>query len=120
VTAVTELHPVDLFGRAFALQDIDALAELLTEDCVFEDTTPPSGRRVEGREQVLGAFRDFFATSPTARFVTEHRAVADGFAVVEWRYTWDGGADEPGHVRGVDVFTLEGGRIAAKRSYVKG
>jgi len=35
--------------------------------------------------------------------------------VQRWRYDWDGG-----HVRGVDLFMVRDGRIAEKRSYVKG
>jgi hypothetical protein len=35
--------------------------------------------------------------------------------VQRWRYTWEGG-----HVRGVDLFSVRDGRIAEKRSYVKG
>jgi hypothetical protein len=39
--------------------------------------------------------------------------------VVRWVYHWvrDG---VPGHVRGVDVFLLRDGKVAEKRSYVKG
>jgi hypothetical protein len=38
---------------------------------------------------------------------------------VRWRYTWKNSADE-GHVCGVDVFRVRGGKVAEKLSYVKG
>ena len=38
---------IDSFNEAFNRHDVDALAELLSEDTVFEDTSPaPDGRRI--------------------------------------------------------------------------
>ena len=37
---------------------------------------------------------------------------------IAWRYQWaDGPAD---HIRGVDLFHIRDGRVAAKLAYVKG
>ena len=33
------------FDEAFNRHDLSALADLITEDCVFESTTPPDGQR---------------------------------------------------------------------------
>lgn len=39
------------FNEAFNRHDSEALAELLAEDTIFEDTSPaPDGRRVEGKK----------------------------------------------------------------------
>jgi len=110
------------FNDAFNAHDLDRLAHLLTEDCTFEDTVPPDGTRHEGRDRVLAAFAELFAVSPRARFTSEGAYVVDTTVVALWRYDWgvDGAAGQPGHVRGVDLFTISGGRVAAKRSYVKG
>jgi hypothetical protein len=35
--------------------------------------------------------------------------------VQRWRYDWAGG-----HVRGIDVFTVSGGKVTEKLAYVKG
>src|SRR6267143_1872245 len=41
---------IDRFNEAFNRHDADALAEVLTDDTVFEDTSPPpDGRRIEGK-----------------------------------------------------------------------
>ena len=38
---------IDRFNEAFNRHDVDALAPLLTDDTVFEDTSPaPDGRRM--------------------------------------------------------------------------
>ena len=46
---------IDRFNEAFNRHDADALAPLLTDDTVFEDTSPaPDGRRIEGHAAVVG------------------------------------------------------------------
>jgi hypothetical protein len=106
------------FGAAFDARDVDAIMAAMTDDCVFENTSPPDGRRYEGQDEVRAAFTELFASSADARFTLEERIVAGNRAVDLWRYDWSG--DEPGHVRGIDVFTLRDGLVAAKVSYVKG
>jgi len=128
VTAPAETRAssvVAAFHDAFNAHDLDRLAGLVTPDCVFESTEPPDGTRHEGRAAVLEAFAAFFAVSPSAAFTDEGAYVADDTVTVLWRYDWavDGardGAGGRGYVRGVDVLTVRGGRVAAKRSYVKG
>lgn len=104
------------FGAAFDRQDVEAVMAAMTEDCVFEDTTPPAGRRHEGQEQVRAAWTAFFAGSRGARFRTEERFVCGNRVVVRWDYTWP----PQGRVRGVDVFTTRDGLVCEKASYVKG
>lgn len=106
------------FGAAFNGRDLDAIMAWTTPDCVFESTAPPAGQRYEGRDAVRAAWTALFAQSADATFTEESRWVADDRAVVQWRYDWAG--DEPGHVRGVDLFRVDGGLVAEKISYVKG
>ena len=112
------LPAVDRFGAAFDAQDVNAVMAAMTEDCVFESTTPPEGVRYEGAAQVRGAWTDFFRASAGAAFTTESRFACGDRVVVHWRYDWTG--DDPGHVRGVDIFRVRGGLVAEKVSYVKG
>jgi ketosteroid isomerase-like protein len=92
----------------------------MTPDCLFDSTRPaPDGEEIRGQDAVRAFWEGFFARSPHARFETEEMfAVADR-VVVRWVYHWvrDG---NPGHVRGVDVFAVRDGKVAEKRSYVKG
>lgn len=112
---------VDRFNDAFNRQDIDALTELITDDCVFDTTAPaPDGTLFVGRDAVLGAWRQFFRESPEAGFETEEMFSCGDRCVVRWRYTWDPDDTRAGHVRGVDIFRVKGDRIAEKLSYVKG
>lgn len=118
-TAAT-IAAVNRFNEAFNRHDVDAVMAAMTEDCVFDSTRPPpDGERFVGRDAVRGFWEAFFARSPEAFFETEEMFAAGDRAVVRWIYRWvrDG---KSGHVRGVDVFRVAGGRVAEKLSYVKG
>ena len=114
------LAVVNAFNRAFASHDLTALAGLVSARMVFEDTTPPDGRRHVGRDAVLESFAAFFASSPTARFTWEDVVVIGSRATVLWRYDWGSEGPDQGHVRGVDVLRVQHGQVVEKLSYVKG
>ena len=103
------------FDEAINRHDVDALNDCITDDCLFEDTTPPDGQRHEGRSAVLDACRHLFTESPNAHFDIEDMTTAGDRAVVRWRYEWEGG-----HVRGVDLVLVQAGRVAQTIAYVKG
>jgi ketosteroid isomerase-like protein len=106
---------VDAFGNAWAAHDLDAVLELITDDCVFEATGPaPDGARHVGRDAIRAAWAGIFADRASL-FEAEETFGSGDRVVQRWRYSW---AD--GHVRGVDVFTIRDGKVAAKLSYVKG
>ncbi|HEU5107183.1 MAG TPA: nuclear transport factor 2 family protein [Micromonosporaceae bacterium] len=109
------LAVIHAFNAAWNAHDLAAAVELCTDDVVFETTDPaPDGRRFEGREAVRGQWRPIFAQAE-GRFDFEEIFVAADRVVQRWRYDWG-----TGHVRGVDVITISGGRVAEKLSYVKG
>ncbi|MBX3081515.1 MAG: nuclear transport factor 2 family protein [Anaerolineae bacterium] len=108
------------FNDAFNRHDVDAVMALFTDDCRFENTSPaPDGAMYEGQAVVRMFWEQFFATSPHARFEFEDIIAAGDRATVCWTYHWSS-AEQPGHVRGVDVFIVRDSKVAEKRSYVKG
>ena len=116
----TTREAIDSFNEAFNRHDADALGQLLTDDTVFEDTSPaPDGKRIEGRADVVAFWRGWFARNPDAQFEAEEIIVSRDRAVVRWVYhkLRDG---HPWHLRGVDIFTVRDGKVAAKLAYVKG
>jgi len=111
---------IDRFNEAFNRRDADALAPLLTDDTVFEDTSPPpDGRRIEGKSAVVEFWRSWFARNADAAFEAEEVIVSGDRAVVLWVYRKLRNG-QPWHLRGIDVFTVRGERVAAKLAYVKG
>jgi uncharacterized protein (TIGR03086 family) len=110
---------VERFNAAFNEHDVTAVMALMTDDCVFEGTAPPDGRRYAGAAAVRGAWEELFASSPDARFEAEETIACGDRVVVRWCYRWGPGGSG-GHVRGVDVFRIADGLVAEKLAYVKG
>jgi uncharacterized protein (TIGR03086 family) len=109
------------FNRAFAAGDLEAALALVTDDCVFESTSPaPDGVRHEGIEAVRRAWAEVFETTTAPSFTEEESVVCHDRGFVRWRYGWAGPDGSEGHVRGVDVLRFRDGKVAEKLSYVKG
>jgi cation diffusion facilitator family transporter len=111
---------VERFNQAFNDHDVDAVMAAMTDDCVFENTSPPNGQRYEGQAQVRKAWEEFFAASPDAHFEGEDVIVAGDRCVVQWVYTWTNDDGSRSALRGVDVLRVRDGKVAEKFAYVKG
>jgi hypothetical protein len=61
-----------------------------------------------------------FDETRDARFTVEDSVVCGDHATVRWRFAWRDEDGSPGHVRGIDLLRVAGGRVAEKLSYVKG
>lgn len=119
-TTVETLDTINRFNDVFNKHDVDGVMALMTDDVVFENTSPsPDGERYEGQVAVRAFWESFFASSPSAYFEAEDISAGGDRCTVRWRYTWKNG-DSSGHVRGVDVFRVRDGKVAEKLSYVKG
>lgn len=106
---------VDRFNCAWTDHDLSAAIAFTAEDCVFESTSPaPDGERYVGHAEIRAAWKPIFDDT-ASRFTVEDSFAAGAHVVQRWRYEWVGG-----HVRGVDIFTVEAGKITEKLAYVKG
>jgi ketosteroid isomerase-like protein len=109
------------FNEAFNRHDIAWMMQLMSDDCVFENTEPsPDGSLYTGKEAIARFWQDFFLASPQAHIEVEEIFGLGLRCVVRWRYDWVDAAGKKGHVRGVDLFKLKDGLICEKLSYVKG
>jgi ketosteroid isomerase-like protein len=109
------LDVVNRFNEAFNRHDVDGVMALMTDDCIFEGTAPPNGRKFVGATAVRKVWEAMFRDAPAAHFETEETLTIGHRVVQGWRYTWG-----DGHVRGVDIFRVRDGKVAEKLSYVKG
>ena len=108
------------FNDAINRRDLTAIASMLTEDTVLENSNPsPDGRSFRGKPEVMAFWEQWLAANPDAHFELEEVIPAGQRCTTRWIYRKmrDGA---PWHLRGVDVFTLRDGKIAAKLTYVKG
>ena len=109
------------FNEAFNRHDVAWMMQLMSDDCVFENTDPsPDGSLYAGKETVARFWHDFFLASPQAHIEVEEIFGLGLRCVARWRYDWVDAAGKKGHVRGVDLFKLKDGLICEKLSYVKG
>ena len=105
---------VDSFGAACNAHDLDTAISFCAEDVVFESTAPPDGDRIVGHAGLREAWTPIF-DNPATHVDVEETIVAGDRVVQRVRYSWG-----DGHVRAVDLYRVEGGKIREKFSYVKG
>ncbi len=115
------LATIDRFNEAFNRQDVPAVMALMTDDCLFEGTNPaPDGQYYHGQAPVKAFWTELFNSTAHSNFESEEILAWGDRGVVRWIYRWVGKDGTPGHVRGIDLFKVAGGKVAEKLSYVKG
>lgn len=109
------------FNEAFNRHDVAGMMHLMSDNCIFQNTSPaPDGTAYAGKEAVTQFWEDFFRESPQARIEIEEIFGFGNRCVMRWTYKWVDAAGQNGHVRGVDIFQIRDGLIYEKLSYVKG
>jgi predicted SnoaL-like aldol condensation-catalyzing enzyme len=109
------------FNEAFNRHDVAGMMQLMSDDCIFENTGPaPDGAVYSGKEEVTHFWQDFFRESPHVHIKIEEIFGFGERCIMRWRYSWVDMGGEKGHVRGVDIFRVRNGSIREKLSYVKG
>ena len=106
--------------EAVHTRNAEGFVALMTDDIVWESTSPPDGERHQGKATVRAGGEAFFAGSPNARFDNEEVVATADRAFARWTYHWVDEAGNAGHVRGIDIYRFRGGKIAEILSYVKG
>jgi len=109
------------FNEAFNRHDVAGMMNLMSEDCVFETASPaPDGVAHSGKEAITRFLEGFFREAPQARIEIEEIFGFGNRCIMRWKYRWIDAAGQKDHVRGADIFKIEGGFIREKMSYVKG
>ncbi len=109
------------FNEAFNRHDVTAMMQLMSDDCIFENTAPaPDGAVYKGKAAITQFWQEFFRESPQAHIEIEDIFGLGMRCIMRWRYDWVDGAGQKGRVRGVDIFQVKNGFISEKLSYVKG
>ena len=86
--AESTLDVVTRFNDAINRHDAAAVAALLTDDTVFENTGPvPDGTRIEGKAAVAAFWEQWFVSNADARFDAEEVIVAGDRCTVRWIYS---------------------------------
>ena len=86
-TAAGTLAVVHQFNDAVNRHDLAAVAAVIADDILFENTNPaPDGTRVQGKTAFLTWLEGWFTSSPGATFETEDEFAAGDRCVVRWVY----------------------------------
>jgi hypothetical protein len=105
------------FNQVFLTHDPAALAELVAEDCVIENTEPaPDGSRHEGKAACIALWTKI-ATNQAIHFETEGIIARGDRGEIRWRLVW--GPDHTSSVRGVNLMRVRHGKIVEAQGYVK-
>lgn len=105
------------FNEAFLRQDVDAVMAAMTDDPIFDaPTLQPDGTCFKGRLLVRAVWEKVFKSGIT--FEVEESFVTGDRAVVRWMAHAEVDGQQQS-LRGVDVFHLKGGKVAAKLTYSK-
>jgi len=111
------------FGKAFNRADIDGILACVTDDFEWRQAVGPEaphGRIVAGRDAVRQALAERDRSYRDMRFSDAEVFMAgDDRVVGTFRATGKYASGESLDVRGVDIYTLRDGLIAAKDSYWK-
>jgi ketosteroid isomerase-like protein len=101
--------------------DIDAIMSLFADDCVFESPRGPDpwGRRFVGQAEVREGLGARFRGIPDVHYGNGSHFVSGERAVSEWTLTGTTVGGEPLEVRGCDLWTFQGNKIARKDSFWK-
>jgi ketosteroid isomerase-like protein len=115
---VTTAELMQKFNDAFQRHDPLALAPLVADDCVLENSQPaPDGSRHVGRDACLAVWQAI-AKNQATRFELETVEILGDRAIIYWRFIW--GDDPKSSVRGVNLMRVRDGLIVEGFGYVKG
>ena len=117
----SKLDVLERMADAFNRHDLDAIMSLFADDCVFESPrgVDPWGTHFVGKAEVREGLAARFRGIPDVHYGDARHFVAGERGASEWTLTGTTTEGERLEVRGCDLWTFEGDRIARKDSYWK-
>ena len=109
------------FWRAWNSHDVETCVALFTDDGVFEPSTgaAPWGARYQGTVELRRGIETMFAATPDVHWDPRGHFACGDRLETEWRMHGTRNDGTRLDVLGIDIITLEGRRIASKRSFRK-
>jgi len=108
------------FYDCFNQHDPERMMSLLSEDCVYEHTSPiPDGTLYLGRENLSVFWKDYFQNTQASHIEIEDIFGLGLRSVVRWKLTWIETDGKSNHLRGVSLFQVENGLIRKIYAYSK-
>jgi ketosteroid isomerase-like protein len=116
-----DMEFLETFSDALNRHDIDAVMEMMTDDCVFHAIAGPElqGKSFVGQAEVRQGLENAWKAAPDACWVDgEHFVIGDhGFSETTYKGTTTDGVRS--EARMIDAFTFRDGKIAVKNAFRK-
>ena len=100
---------------AISSHDVEKLAALFTEDCLYEDVA--LGSVMRGREALKTGYGNLFASIPDFKLALESLFIADNWVGSEWVMTGTPTTGKSFSIRGASISELQGGKIKRNSDY---
>ena len=110
------------FGKAFNKADVDGILACVTDDFEWRlaaGPDAPDGRIVRGKDEVRAALEERDREFAEMRFSETEVSIAGDKVFGSFRATGKKRDGTPIDMRGLDIYRVEGGKIALKDSYWK-
>jgi ketosteroid isomerase-like protein len=109
------------FQEAFNRHDIEELNQLVDEEFVFDNySPPPDGKAYSGREVINEYWHAFFREFPNVHLEIEEIFGLGERCIMRWKCSWIEAGENDRYLRGIDLFKVRDGSIHERLSYVKG
>jgi ketosteroid isomerase-like protein len=111
---------LEAFAHAWAEKNVDALLQLMTDDCVYGSSVGPEpGQTYKGKPAVRAGILSMFAHDDGTVSSVSNLMIGEDHAYWEWHYS--SAAEQPTQPRshGCDLFLFKGEKIALKQAFRK-
>jgi ketosteroid isomerase-like protein len=111
---------LEAFADAWEEKNVDALLELMTDDCVYSSSVGPEpGQTYKGRAAVRAGILSMFAHDEGTTSAVSNLMLGEDHAYWEWHYS--GATYQAANVRnhGCDLFLFRGEKITLKQAFRK-
>jgi len=112
---------LDAFADAWNRHDADAIASMMTSDCVMLLSAGPTkeGARFEGHDEIKSGANAVFARMPDVQWLDPRHFIVGDRGVTQWVLVATGPDGEKIQTNGCDIFQFRNGLIALKDTYRK-
>ncbi len=109
------------FGEAFNRHDEDALASMMTDNCIFYTLAGENtfGNAIEGNATVKAAFANVWKTLPDAHWKSLGVFASGNHGLSHWLFSGTNADGSRIEAEGCDIFTFQEGKIHTKNAFRK-
>ena len=118
--AESGIRTVLAFTEAFNRQDLQAMLNLVSEECLFQAPSPaPDGAVHKGKIAITQYWQEYFSSMARAHLRIEETFGFGFRCIILGRFDWVDATGMPAHLRGIDIYQVHNNLITEQLSYTK-